>query len=190
MCWYRFSTRLLATIESPVAKNATSRLMRCRSAGASLRLRSTMSSEKSISSTVHVLRMASRYMSKNCGYRIGRSVSSKPGSRMLPRLGVPSAAGSVWSAPSGSGSRRGGANSVSGWTSAMRVLCRSWASWCQRRLIRRLRRSRGSRASTPPPRQPQRQASLRQSHRAAARPQPTPPLAAEPHRALSRWWSG
>ena len=67
MCWYRLSTRLFDTIESPVAKNATSRDTRCFSAGINLRSRSTRSSEKSISSTVQVFLMAFLYMSKNTG---------------------------------------------------------------------------------------------------------------------------
>ncbi len=56
--------------------------------------RSTRSSEKSISSTVQVFLIASRYMSKNCGYRIGRNVRSKPGSRMfVGRRGAAGATG-------------------------------------------------------------------------------------------------
>jgi hypothetical protein len=62
-CWYRFSTRLLDTMESPVAKNATSRWIRWRSAGDIFVCRSVMSIWKLISSTVQVLRMALRYIS-------------------------------------------------------------------------------------------------------------------------------
>jgi hypothetical protein len=67
MCLYRFKTRLFATIESPVAKNATSRSTRCRSAALILLRRSATSVEKSTSSTVHVFLIAARYMSKNFG---------------------------------------------------------------------------------------------------------------------------
>ena len=59
--------------------------MRCFSAG-SIFLRSTKSSEKSISSTVHVFLMASLYISKNCGYFIGRRVRLNPGSRIFSGL--------------------------------------------------------------------------------------------------------
>ena len=55
--------RLFATIVSPVAKNATSRLMRCRSAPVMRVRRSEISVEKSTSSTVHVFLIALRYIS-------------------------------------------------------------------------------------------------------------------------------
>ena len=45
MCLYRFSTRLFTTIESPVAKKATKRLIRCFSAGVILCCRSAISFE-------------------------------------------------------------------------------------------------------------------------------------------------
>jgi hypothetical protein len=63
MCWYRFSTRLFETMVSPVAKNATSRWIRWRSAGDIFDARSLVSVEKSTSSTVQVLRIALRYIS-------------------------------------------------------------------------------------------------------------------------------
>ena len=59
--------------------------MRCFSAGSIFR-RSTKSSEKSISSTVHVFLIASLYISKNCGYFIGRRVRLNPGSRIFSGL--------------------------------------------------------------------------------------------------------
>ncbi|MOA60667.1 hypothetical protein D3C78_1856000 [compost metagenome] len=62
-CWYRFSTRLLDTIESPVAKKATRRWIRWRSPGDILLCRSLMSIWKLISSTVQVFLIAFRYMS-------------------------------------------------------------------------------------------------------------------------------
>jgi hypothetical protein len=63
MCRYRLSTRLLPTIESPVAKKATSRFTRWCCSGLSRSRRSARSVEKSISSTVQVLAMALRYIS-------------------------------------------------------------------------------------------------------------------------------
>src|SRR5665213_2834136 len=56
--------------------------MRWISAGVSRERRSTRSVEKSTSSTVHVFFIPSLNISKNTGYRIGRSVRDKPGSRM------------------------------------------------------------------------------------------------------------
>src|SRR6201990_1598059 len=67
---------------SPVAKNATSRLTRCRSAGVNL-ARSPRSECRSTSSTVQVFLIASRNRSKNSGYRMGRRVRSIPGSRSM-----------------------------------------------------------------------------------------------------------
>ena len=63
MCWYRFSTRLLDTMVSPVAKKAISRWIRWRSATDIFVSRSAVSSEKSTSSTVQVFLMALRYIS-------------------------------------------------------------------------------------------------------------------------------
>ena len=63
MCWYRFSTRLFDTMVSPVAKNATSRWIRWRSASDILTFRSVVSSEKSTSSTVQVFLIAFLYIS-------------------------------------------------------------------------------------------------------------------------------
>src|SRR5438128_2179706 len=80
---YRFNTRLLATIESPVAKKATSRSIRWRSAAVMRPRRSARSVEKSTSSTVQVFLIALRYISKNCGYAIGRSVRFSPGSSSM-----------------------------------------------------------------------------------------------------------
>ncbi len=54
-------------MESPVAKNATSRWTRWRSASVILTPRSRTSVEKSTSSTVQVFLMAARYISKNAG---------------------------------------------------------------------------------------------------------------------------
>src|SRR4051812_15560922 len=97
-CLYRLSTKLFATIESPVAKNATRRWTRCLSAGLIFERRSPTSVEKSTSSTVHVFLIADRYISKNAGYAIGRSVRHIPGSRRregrsdtddLPLIGTP-----------------------------------------------------------------------------------------------------
>ncbi len=62
MCLYRLSTTLLETIESPVAKNATSRPIMCRSPSLSF-ARSATSECRSTSSTVQVFLMASRYRS-------------------------------------------------------------------------------------------------------------------------------
>ena len=50
-------------MESPVAKKATNRWMRCCSGGESFPLRSLMSSDQSTSSTVHVLRIPFLYIS-------------------------------------------------------------------------------------------------------------------------------
>ena len=79
MCLYRFSTRLLATIESPVAKNATqSRCTRCRSASVILLRKSPTSVEKSISSTVQVFFDGSPVHFIKRRYAMGRSVRHIP----------------------------------------------------------------------------------------------------------------
>src|SRR3712207_5293535 len=57
--------------------------MRCRSASVILLRRSTRSVEKSTSSTVHVFLIAFRYISKNTGCAIGRSVRFIPGSSSI-----------------------------------------------------------------------------------------------------------
>ena len=62
-------------------------LDRWRSAGVILRRRSPTSVEKSTSSTVHVFLIAPRYISKNAGYAIGRSVRQKPGIEQARRVG-------------------------------------------------------------------------------------------------------
>jgi len=54
MCWYRLSTRLLETMESPVAKNGHEAADEVAFGRRSELRRSTRSSEKSISSTVQV----------------------------------------------------------------------------------------------------------------------------------------
>src|SRR5262245_24482371 len=82
-CLYRFSTRLLPTMLSPVAKNATRRLIRCCSAGFILERRSETSVEKSTSSTVQVFLIAVLNISKKTGYFIGRRVRLNPGSRII-----------------------------------------------------------------------------------------------------------
>src|SRR3569623_2004881 len=71
---------------SPVAKNATSRLIRCCSAGFIFDRRSVTSVEKSTSSTVHVFLIAVLNISKKTGYCMGRSVRLKPGSRIIVLL--------------------------------------------------------------------------------------------------------
>src|ERR1700744_5947233 len=69
-------------MESPVAKKATRRWMRCVSAGVSRERRSTRSVEKSTSSTVQVFLMPFLNISKKTGYCMGLRVSERPGSRM------------------------------------------------------------------------------------------------------------
>src|SRR5688572_12732025 len=88
MCLYRHNTRLLATMLSPVAKNATRRWIRWRSAGLIFERKSPTSVEKSTSSTVQVLRMALLYISKNRGYASGRRLRHRPGSSSFAGLGV------------------------------------------------------------------------------------------------------
>src|SRR4051812_13929475 len=68
---------------SPVAKNATRRLIRCCSAGCIFERKSVTSVEKSTSSTVHVFLMAVLNISKYTGYFIGRRVRLKPGVRII-----------------------------------------------------------------------------------------------------------
>src|SRR5262245_53113450 len=85
-CLYRFSTRLLPTMLSPVAKNATRRLMRCCSAGFMRERRSVTSVEKSTSSTVQVFLIAVLNISKNIGYFMGRRDRLNPGSRITMRV--------------------------------------------------------------------------------------------------------
>src|SRR5262249_61943758 len=68
-------------MEAPVAKKATRRWMRCRSAGVTRARRSARSVEKSTSSTVHVFLIASLYISKNGGGGIGG------GGRVVPGAG-------------------------------------------------------------------------------------------------------
>src|SRR5215475_2446984 len=70
-------------MESPVAKKATRRFTRCRSASVILWRKSLKSVEKSTSSTVQVFLIAALYMSKKTGYFIGRKVRFIPGSRII-----------------------------------------------------------------------------------------------------------
>src|SRR5579885_2767048 len=83
MCLYKFSTKLLPTMLSPVAKKATNLRMRCCSAGFMRVRRSVTSVEKSTSSTVHVFLIAVLNISKKTGYFIGRSVRLKPGFKII-----------------------------------------------------------------------------------------------------------
>src|SRR5277367_830965 len=82
-CLYRFRTRLFPTMLSPVAKKATSRLIKCCSDGFMRERRSVTSVEKSTSSTVHVFLIAVLNISKKTGYFIGRRVRLNPGSRIM-----------------------------------------------------------------------------------------------------------
>src|SRR5258708_1061609 len=91
---------------SPVAKNATSRLIRCCSAGVIRERRSFTSVEKSISSTVQVFLMGMLNVSEKRGYLIGGRVRLNPGLRIIESL-------SYWHASHDSGLSR---EQLTAWT--------------------------------------------------------------------------